>query len=169
MNNIIWQDMREIEQREQDWNWLCRKTVLITGAYGMLATYIVFFLIYLNEIQPHMQIIIIAQGRNEEKMRLRFGSYANKDYFHAVYDDICQPIRLDGAIDYIVHAASLASPQYYQIDPVGTLMPNCIGTYQLLELARKKKHMSSCSSAAETSMAMSHNPLQKYLKIQLLK
>ena len=32
----------------------------------------------------------------------------------------------------------MASPQYYQTDPVGTLMPNCVGTYQLLELARKK-------------------------------
>ena len=95
MNGIILQDMREIEQRGQEWGWLHRKTVLITGAYGMLAAYIVFFLIYLNETHPHMLIEIMAQGRNAEKMRLRFGSYMDKEYFHAIYDDICQPLRLD--------------------------------------------------------------------------
>lgn len=139
MNNIIWQDMREIEKRGQDWQWLHGKTVLVTGAYGMLASYVVFFLIYLNETNPHMQIKIMAQGRNPEKMRSRFGSYMDKRYFHSVYDDICQPLKLDGSIDYIVHAASLASPQYYRTAPVDTLLPNSIGTYQLLELAREKK------------------------------
>lgn len=138
MNDIIWQDMREIEKRGEDWRWLQQKTVLITGAYGMLAAYVVFFLIYLNEMRPHMRIEILAQGRNAEKMRLRFGSHMERDYFHAIFDNICQPINLDMPVDYIVHAASLASPQYYQTDPVGTLAPNCVGTYQLLELARKK-------------------------------
>lgn len=138
MNDIIWQDMREIEKRGQNWDWLYHKTVLITGAYGMLAAYTVFFLIFLNEIYPDMQIKIIAQGRSAEKMRARFGTYIDRPYLYTTYENVCQPMSLEGTIDYIIHAASLASPQYYQVDPIGTLMPNCIGTYHLLELARKK-------------------------------
>lgn len=138
MNDIIWKDMQEIDQRGQNWHWLQNKTVVVTGAYGMLASYIVYFLIYLNEVYPQMQIRIVAHGRNEEKMSARFGAYMDMPYFYATYDDICRPMDLEGAVDYIVHAASLASPQNYQVDPVGTLIPNCIGTYQLLELARKK-------------------------------
>ncbi|MCX8480888.1 MAG: NAD-dependent epimerase/dehydratase family protein, partial [Sediminibacterium sp.] len=42
-------------------------------------------------------------------------------------------------IDFIIHAASQASPKYYGIDPVGTLKANVVGTINLLELARKKK------------------------------
>ncbi len=41
--------------------------------------------------------------------------------------------------DYIVHAASLASPQYYGKMPVETMLPNVIGTYELLEYAKRKK------------------------------
>lgn len=39
--------------------------------------------------------------------------------------------------DFIVHAASQASPRYYASDPVGTLEANVLGTRNLLELARR--------------------------------
>ena len=70
-------------------------------------------------------------------MRGRFLKYAEKEYFHIMTDDICKKINVPKKIDYIVHAASLASPQYYGINPIGTLLPNTIGTYNLLELARE--------------------------------
>ena len=38
-----------------------------------------------------------------------------------------------------MHAASQASPKYYKTDPVGTLLPNVMGTKNLLELARNKE------------------------------
>ena len=42
-------------------------------------------------------------------------------------------------MDYIIHAASLASPQYYKIYPIDVIMPNIIGNYYLLNLAIEKK------------------------------
>ncbi|WP_145516486.1 NAD-dependent epimerase/dehydratase family protein, partial [Yersinia aleksiciae] len=39
-------------------------------------------------------------------------------------------------INYIIHAASQASPRYYKTDPVGTLLANTKGTYNVLEFVR---------------------------------
>ena len=48
-------------------------------------------------------------------------------------------IQIDEPIDFIVHAASQASPKYYGIDPVGTLNANILGTHNLLNLGLDKK------------------------------
>lgn len=42
-------------------------------------------------------------------------------------------------MDYIIHAASLASPQYYSVCPVDVLQPNTIGNYNLLQLAKEQQ------------------------------
>jgi dTDP-glucose 4,6-dehydratase len=44
-----------------------------------------------------------------------------------------------GDVDYIIHAASQASPRFYGEDPVGTLLPNTVGTAALLEVLRRAK------------------------------
>ena len=49
------------------------------------------------------------------------------------------PVHINFKIDYIIHAASQASPKYYGVDPVGTLSANILGTYHLLELAKLSK------------------------------
>lgn len=96
-------------------------------------------LIYLNEAQKDYDIQIVAVVRNKNKLISRFGDYANRPYFHVVLDDICKPISYNEKIDYIIHGASPASSQYYDTNPVGVLMPNILGTYHTLELARIKQ------------------------------
>jgi nucleoside-diphosphate-sugar epimerase len=48
-------------------------------------------------------------------------------------------LSVEGPVDYIIHAASQASPKYYGQDPVGTLSANVFGTHHLLRLAREKR------------------------------
>lgn len=57
-DQIIMEDMQKIKAAGEDWNWLRNSGVLVTGAYGMLASYMIFFLIYLNELDPS-----VVQGR----------------------------------------------------------------------------------------------------------
>ena len=64
---------------------------------------------------------------------------AGKDLSFFITADVSKVFSILGKVDYIVHAASQASPKFYGTDPVGTILPNVLGTYQLLELARKKK------------------------------
>lgn len=134
---IIMEDLEEIYCRNIPWKQLENKTVLITGAYGMLASYIVFMLIYLNE-NKGMHINIIAVGRKKEKFLKRFGELEKFDYLKIYISDLNEKLAIQEDIDYIIHAASLASPQYYGTCPIEVLKPNIIGNFHLLELAAQK-------------------------------
>lgn len=136
MTPIIWEDMKMLQAREKDWNKLYGKSVLITGAYGMIASYAVFFLIFLNETCD-AKIIIYAIGRSQEKAKQRFAEYFDRPYFHFIQSDLTDIDKWDFTPDYIIHAASPASPQYYSLDPVSVITPNVQGTFQLLQLSRK--------------------------------
>ena len=136
-DSIIFQDIEEIYNRNIDWEQFRESTVLITGPNGMLASYVMYMLIYLNE-EKGMDISIIAMARSEERFTDRFGEYGGGDYITLITDSLLEPVCIDGKIDYIIHAASLASPQYYEVCPVDVLSPNVIGTYHLLNLAVKK-------------------------------
>ena len=138
MNKVIWEDMEMIESTGLAPAEAFRdKTVLITGAYGMLASYLVFYLIYLNE-KYGTGVEIVCLGRSEEKMRARFGDYAEREWFHFLKGDVTEEIAWEGSVDYVIHAASHASPQVYAVDPVGVMMPNLMGTYRTLSLARER-------------------------------
>lgn len=136
-DNIIIQDMENIYGRDLPYSQLQGKSILVTGATGMLASYVVYFLIWLNEYKQY-DINIVVLVRSQEKCRNRFGEYAEKSYFHMCVDDICKPLQMENDIDYIIHAASLASPQYYGVCPVEVAAPNVLGTYNLLQLAKEK-------------------------------
>lgn len=142
MNAIIAEDMRNVFQRDKTWSKFIEKRFLVTGAYGMIGSYIVFSLIYLNEYHQ-ANITIFALGRSEKKTRLRFGTYFDRPYFHFVKSDLSNPFEDYPAADYIVHAASAASSDRFAEDPIGVIQPNVFGTYGLLQSARKH----SCISA----------------------
>lgn len=132
-SKIITSDMEEIYSRGYDWEEFSGKKVYISGSYGMLASYIVYFLIYLRE-KKGITVDILAQGRKEDKARDRFGIYFDKDYFNYVSENIssedCVAVY---EADYVIHAAGLANPRFYETNPVEVIEPNAIGTYQLLK------------------------------------
>lgn len=133
---IVEYDLENVFNRGIPWESLENKTVLITGAYGMLASYMVYMLMYLNE-KRGMHINIIALGRSKDKFERRFGEVGKYGYLKFYASALCDGKLPDEKIDYIIHAASLASPQYYKAYPIEVIMPNIIGSYHLLELAFK--------------------------------
>lgn len=135
-NPIILSDMEDIYQRNIKWEKFRNKTILITGAYGMLASYITFFFIYLNEYH-NLDVRILTLVKSKEKAKKRFKDALDKEYFEVVTDSMLEPINLNTHVDYIIHAASLASPQHYCIRPIEVCEPNVIGTYHLLKMAQK--------------------------------
>lgn len=134
-NEIIIRDMEEVYRAPNiNWSIISNATFYISGAAGMLASYFVFYLIYLNEIHGY-SIKIYANIRNKDKAYNRYGELLNKPYFQLVAENsLINDIK---DVNYIIHAASLASPQYFGKMPVETLIPNVVGTYELLEAARK--------------------------------
>ncbi len=138
LNDIIKEDIQYIIRNNLPWGKLENKTVLITGANGMIAQYMVRVLIQLN-LEFNINLKVIALVRNKEKSLKVFKEYMYRRNFQLLVQDVCDPINLNCNIDYIIHAASQASPKYYSVDPIGTLKPNIIGTFNLLDLARKNK------------------------------
>lgn len=138
-NRIVQEDMSTIvSQSYIQWDRMTNKSVMITGANGMLATYMVYVLAYLNETQ-NANIKIIATARNIEKAKARFSDLSKMSNFELIKHDVTENVNYESNVDYIVHAASNASPRFILEDPVGIINANVIGTLNMLKLAEAKK------------------------------
>jgi len=139
MCQILNYDINRIIETNLPWQEFSGKTVLITGASGLLPAYLVETLLYLNEKQLCEKVNVIGIVRNKDYAKNKFRHHKNNKYLNLLEADVNNLIHIDSKIDIIIHAASHASPKYYAVDPVGTLSPNIIGTKNLLELGVKKK------------------------------
>lgn len=120
------------------WEQLRGKTVLITGAAGFLATYMVEILLFLNETRG-MGITVICMVRDVNHFNTRFAHHVPRQDLICLKQDISTAFDVDYKVDFIIHAASKASPKYYSTDPVGTLSANTMGTAHLLDLAKRQQ------------------------------
>ena len=94
LSQVVCEDMENIYNRNIEWTRLYKKSILVTGATGMLASYLVYFFIYLNE-EKDAGIKIYSLVRNLEKCKKVFGEYVERDYFFVVEQDITDKIILN--------------------------------------------------------------------------
>lgn len=99
MNRVVFEDLENVKSRDIPWEKLKGKTVLISGAYGMLASYVTFMLIHLNEEYGY-GIRIIALVRSKEKALRRFDEYAKREYFTIRTDSLDEPLFIGDHIDF---------------------------------------------------------------------
>lgn len=124
-------------------------TILVTGAAGLIGTYLIYLLMNYNQ-RYSGQIHVLAVDIQEQEMQKRFCAYDADTLFEKrIWDIAKEEVSLEGQkVDYIIHAASHTSPVDYANDPVGTMTANVLGTYHLLEYAVKNrvKRFLFCSS-----------------------
>lgn len=135
-NMVVVSDMNNIYDRNLNWDRFNNKTVLITGAYGMLASYICLFLVFLR--RKGINVKILAVGRNYDKALNVFGDLIECGDINFINWNLKDNNSFDLAADFIIHAAGLANPRFYTTNPVEVLEPNIIGTYNLLNIAKGK-------------------------------
>lgn len=136
INNRIYQpDIIQSANMKLPWEKFNSKTLLVTGATGMIASVIIDIFMYRNRntAQECEKVHIIAISRSEQKARKRFDAYWNDTCFTYSSHDITTPLPELGGIDYILHAASNTHPRAYATDPIGTITANVQGTYHLLD------------------------------------
>ena len=131
----LYKEDLELQASRIDLEKIKDKSFLVTGANGLICSYFVDLLVYLNE-NKNANITIHALARNIEKTQKRYEYCKDKEYLKFVIQDVCEPIEIDG-VDYILHGASNATPNLYVEDPVGTMNSNYIGMLNALNCAVK--------------------------------
>lgn len=137
-NKIVQQDLKEISSLELPWEKLNEKSILVTGANGMLAIYLIYTLYYVTKIK-RIHIKIIALTRTLPKTQQLYKEFLDSDCFEILEQDICDLINYNGDIDYIFHFAGNASPYFIKNDPVDIVKSNLIGTFNIMEFSKEKK------------------------------
>ena len=134
INKIIDEDAEQIIRENDGLKELYDKSVMITGASGMIGSYFVYTLMKLNEFYD-ANINIIPLVRNIDKLN---SQVIGNDNVFPIIQDVINEIEFEGEINYIIHAASPASPKIMKERPVETNFANTIGTANTLMLARDK-------------------------------
>ncbi len=136
-SKIIKEDIRKIADQIKDMApKFSGKTILVAGGAGFLGRYLVGTLVYLNNhvLEEPCKIIVLDNFITGIK-----DSFISSENLRLVQQDISKPFILPENIDYILHAASIASPIFYNKFRLETIDVGFLGTKNLLELAREKK------------------------------
>ncbi len=114
------------------------KVIFITGANGLIGSFIIDLFMYLNNNENY-NTTIIANSRSIEKLEKRFSNYIKNKNFKYYIADINEPIKYEERVDYIINCASNTHPLQYSTDPINTIMTNIKGTDNILRFAAKIK------------------------------
>lgn len=107
------------------------KSVLVTGATGLLGVHLIDALMALGEVT------VIAVGRNRERAAGRLGEHLSSPLFRFVEQDVQRAFPEDITADYIIPLASNTHPLAYSQYPAETMLINLRGAEHALELARR--------------------------------
>lgn len=109
------------------------KSVMVTGATGLLGTQIAKTLLCYNRLFG-TGIRVVVCGRNESKINDIYGNLP----VERIIADVRSPIHTELPVDYIIHCASATSSKFFVTNPVDTIQIAIDGTRNLLELALEK-------------------------------
>lgn len=134
------EDLKMAAQSPLPWELLAGKTVVISGATGLLGRFLIDVLMQKNAAE-NLGCSVIALGRSTFKAKQTFAAHWPDPLFSFVECQINSgeiPLECESA-EYIIHLASNTHPVAYATDPIGTITTNVIGTNHLLRLAVQKK------------------------------
>ena len=135
-NSMLYlEDVKRIADLDLPWDKFHGKSVMFSGATGMLGSFLVDVLMIKNE--EGLDCTVYELGRSEEKAKDRFSKWIGNPYLIFIPYDVKKPLtRGDlGTIDYVLHMASNTHPLQYSTDPIGTITTNVIGVQNMLEFA----------------------------------
>lgn len=114
------------------------KTVLISGGAGFLGRHFIAVFRCLNDgiLERPCKVISADNYITGEQLSLHEGGRHDPNIVD-VWADVSYPLPVREDLDFIIHAAGVASPVYYMQYPLETIDSAVQGTRNLLELARR--------------------------------
>ncbi len=116
------------------------KTVLLAGGAGFLGRHFISVFRFLNKevLSEPCKVLSADNFITGDKVALSEDSRDDPSIV-SVWADITYPLPVREKLDFVIHAAGIASPVYYMKYPLETIEGAVQGTKNLLELARLNK------------------------------
>ena len=135
-SELYLEDIRLVAGLELPWEKLQDSSLLLSGATGLIGSFLVDVLMEKNR-EEGLNCIVYALTRNLEKAGERFSQHIGDDRLVFIPYDVKQPFDRDdiGDIDYVLHLASNTHPVQYATDPIGTITTNLIGLKNMLDFS----------------------------------
>jgi dTDP-glucose 4,6-dehydratase/UDP-glucuronate decarboxylase len=136
---IVEEDVRDVCKRAGNHlESLSGSTLLVAGGGGFLPSYILDAVVYANDHLLSRPCQLVCVDNFITGLPERVAHLEIRPDVHFIRHDITTPLSIDQGIDYIIHAASIASPPLYRKYPLQTIDVNVLGTRNLLDLSRQK-------------------------------
>ena len=135
--DVLQEDIEWIIKNNTVLDKLKNMTVMVTGATGLIGAQIIKTLAYYNKACG-AGIHIIIMARNEKKAKEVFGDILESGDIELYIADINHLPELNRTVDYIIHAASATSSQYFVSNPVETIWTAINGTKNILDFAKEQ-------------------------------
>ena len=139
---VVARDLDDICRRlESEFSSMKGKTLFISGGAGFLGYYLVQAVVHWNRKHGgDAPIKVIASDNYIRGVPEWLTALEGEPSLTLLRHDITDPLPDDlGIIDYIIHAASIASPIYYRLYPIETMDANVNGLRLLLERCREQQ------------------------------
>ena len=114
--------------------------IVVTGGAGFIGSHLCARLLEDGHSVLCVDNLLTSSKQNIESLR-------NNSRFVFLLHDVTQPFNFEA--EAIFHLASPASPVGYMEHPIETIMVNSLGTYQMLEHARRQKALFLYTSTSE--------------------
>ena len=138
-NELYLEDIKKISDVDLPWEKLKNKSVLLSGATGLLGSFLVDVLMQKNMVG--LNCTIYTLGRTQKKAEDRFSKWWGDEHLIFMPYDVNKSfVREDvGTVDYVLHLASNTHPMQYATAPIGTITTNIIGLQNMLDFAVEHK------------------------------
>lgn len=125
--------MKIVGLSRNDFKKLNGKSILITGATGLIGNALVEFFMF----QENARFNLFVAGRNVARAEKFFAKYKNNPYFHFFDFDVTKPLDFNIDFDFIIDASGGTTPALFLSNPVEVMESNILGVKNLLDYGKE--------------------------------